>query len=307
MASAEEMGAVFECIRADVLQEATRPVPYDAGEHAANQARFKEHLARECAKSRFRGDRTADELWQEVWEKVRFAGFRAAFVECEIERLRPFFLDFRQLVGPQWHFDPDGIAHGELVRDFLRREGPFAAIGSYNTRDLKLRTILKAAEKFRSFAGIHPLAELFGEGYDQPGDETLWKAHGHLETLVGFTTALHIMTSLGFPCVKPDIWLVRLMCRFGWIENVLAWDSGEIEIRKKYQTREVAESVIRSARKAAGAIQAWHPATPLREFDLVMVKYGQDPDREWGIVRSLWQDMPRVVAPPAEFSLSYIN
>ena len=40
-----EMAAVFGRIRAAVLEEATRPSPYDATQHATNQAAFTAKLA----------------------------------------------------------------------------------------------------------------------------------------------------------------------------------------------------------------------------------------------------------------------
>src|ERR1700683_1073210 len=111
------MAAVFERIRAAVLQEGTRPLPYDAKQHAANQAKFKETLQDLCNNAHLRADMTADDLWWHVWTKPRYAGFKAAFVGLEIPRLTPFFKDFRALTGPEWRFDPDGIAHGEAVQE----------------------------------------------------------------------------------------------------------------------------------------------------------------------------------------------
>ena len=269
------MAAVFERIRAAVLQEATRPSPDDAQRHAANKEEFKAKLQEICTKAHLRADLTADDLWRHVWTKIRYAGFKASYVGPEIERLGPFLSEFRVLTGPVWRFDPTGKAHGKAVREFLEKSGRFEGI-RYNKNASKLRKILLAAEVFRALpSGTPALAALFGDDYDEPGDEVLWRAHSRLAKLVGYTTALHVMMDIGFNCVKPDIWLVRLMCRLGWIEDTLRAASTDAEIRKSYQAPAVARAVITCARQIAGAMTAWHPEAPLREFDLIMVKYGQ--------------------------------
>ncbi len=297
MPSPAEMATVFERIRAAVVEEATRPSPYDAKQHAANQAKFKEKLQSLCDHAHLRDDMTSDDLWGHVWKKTRYAGFKAAYVGLEIPRLTPFFEDFRVLTGPEWRFDRDGIAHGEAVRDFLCKTGRFAAI-SYNKRAPKLQKILAAAKLFQAFKpGVQPLAALFGDDYAKPGDDAFWRAHTRLAELLGYTTALHVMMDIGFNCVKPDIWLVRLMCRLGWIEDALSADSPETVIKQNYQKPRIAEAVIPCARRIAEAIHAWHPEAPLREFDFVMVKYGQKPG-EYGIVRSLhdnWLPIQRIM------------
>jgi hypothetical protein len=182
------MAAVFERIRAAVLQEATRPLPYDAKQHADNQAAFTEKLENVCdpagiahgeavrKNAHLRADMTADDLWWQVWTKIRYAGFKAAYVTCEIDRLTPFFKDFRVLTAPEWRF--------------VDQTGGFADI-SYSPLRPKLHKILKAAAAFQAFPpGAQALAALFGDDYDKPGDEALWRAHTRLAELVGYTTAL---------------------------------------------------------------------------------------------------------------------
>ncbi len=46
------------------------------------------------------------------------------------------------------------------------------------------------------------------------------------------------MMDIGFNCVKPDIWLVRLMCRLGWIENALPAVSTDAVIKKNLSKAE---------------------------------------------------------------------
>jgi hypothetical protein len=103
------------------------------------------------------------------------------------------------------------------------------------------------------------------------------------------------MMDIGFNCVKPDIWLVRLMCRLGWIENTLPAASTDVFIRKNYQQPRVAVAVITCARQIVREMHAWHPEASLREFDIVMVTYGQKVTHGQtndGITRSLNEDLP---------------
>jgi hypothetical protein len=72
------------------------------------------------------------------------------------------------------------------------------------------------------------------------------------------------MMVIGFNCVKPDIWLVRLMCLLGWIEDTLPAASTEDVIKKNYQKPHIANAVITCARQIAEAMHAWHPEAPLR-------------------------------------------
>jgi hypothetical protein len=95
--------------------------------------------------------------------------------------------------------------------------------------------------------------------------------------------------------VKPDIWLVRLMCRFGWIEDTLPAASTDAVIKKNYQEPRIAVAVITCARQIAQAMHTRHPEAPLREFDIVMVTYGQKVKHGQtndGITRSLDESLP---------------
>ena len=114
---------------------------------------FRQKLQELCSSAHLRADMTAGELWFHVWKKIR----------C-----------------PDWCFDPAGKAHGEAVREFPDKTGRFAGIG-YNKPARKLRKILTAAAAFRDFPpGAQALAALFGDDYDEPGDEALWRAHERL-------------------------------------------------------------------------------------------------------------------------------
>jgi hypothetical protein len=286
MISCDNMADVFERIYAAVMQEATRPQPYARDRHLANQAAFCAQLRTLAAAARLRCDMSADDLWWHVWTKIRYAGFRASYATGEICRLTAVFGNFRTLGTDNWRFDPTEAHHGCEVQNFLGKTGRFANI-RYSKLKPKLQKILVAAAKFRSFgADVRPLEALFGSGFDNGSDDAFWRAHSHLAEVVGYTTALHIMMDIGFDCVKPDIWLVRLMCRLGWIADVLHPEASEDTIRKKYQTPDVAAAVIAAARLMVAALQKRGRSLSIREVDFILVKYGQNPG-EFGIVRSL--------------------
>lgn len=114
----------------------------------------------------------------------------------------------------------------------------------------------------------------------------MWRAHARLTKLIGYTTALHVMMDISFACVKPDIWLVRLMCHLGWIEDVLPASSEDAAIKQKCLTPNIARAVITCSRRIANVMHTSHPEAPLHEFDFVMVKSCQEPG-ECGTVRSL--------------------
>jgi hypothetical protein len=285
-----EMAVVFHRIRDAVLLEATRPSPDDAKSHQDNQATFRRELQEVCKDAQFDADISAEKLWMHVWEKVRYAGFQAAFVtNFDIPSLTPVFSDFSSLAGPEWQFDPNGTSHGVAVTDFLYGTGRFAGL-QYNRNKRKLRTILNAAALFQAFpSGMRPLEAFFGPQALESSDEAFWCSHQRAAEQIGFATALHVMMDIGLNCVKPDIWMVRLMCLLGWIDAVLAPNAAEVQIRGCYLRPNTARCVIDRARAISKEIIAWNPSAPLREFDYVMVKYGQDPG-DAGIVRSLHRD-----------------
>jgi hypothetical protein len=85
------------------------------------------------------------------------------------------------------------------------------------------------------------------------------------------------------------------MCRLGWIEDTLPAASTDAFIKKNYQEPRIAVAVITCARQIAKAMQAWYPEAPLREFDIVMVTYGQKVKHGQtndGITRSLDEYLP---------------
>jgi hypothetical protein len=185
------MAAVYERIRAAVLQEATRPSPYDAKQHAENQAKFTKMVADLCKDAQLQADITADKLWRHVWQKIRYAGFKAEYVNEEIVRLTPFFEDFRVLTGPEWRFDPQKTTHGKAVREFLDKNGRFAGV-RYSKLAPKLGKILTCAARFQAFSsGVQPLASLLGKDYADPSDEALWRTHARLADWLA--TRLHFM------------------------------------------------------------------------------------------------------------------
>lgn len=98
----------------------------------------------------------------------------------------------------------------------------------------------------------------------------------HLHT--GFATALHILMDIGLPVVKPDTCMIRLFSALGL--------TGELEVPSRISmTDALCTDVVRAA--AAVTVEyrdmAWNASNPLRELDIVMVKFVQAAGRTEGI------------------------
>jgi hypothetical protein len=138
----------------------------------------------------------------------------------------------------------------------------------------------------------------------------VWAIHEHLMS-IGYTkdlTALHFMMDLGFPVIKPDIVITRLFLEWGWLRMVVPNLPGDLspdDLRGKGKYRQRFEyvkpnmykAVIELARQIVGvtsqeeliADTGWATENPLREFDIFTVTYGQVPDNEWGVMRTLYE------------------
>ena len=135
--------------------------------------------------------------------------------------------------------------------------------------------------------------------------------HQHILDL-GYTadlTALHLMMDVGFPVVKPDIVLSRLFLGWGWLQSTVgtrghvplpsdlsltALRSGGVHsyVKPSFYLRiiDLASSISKRLEEMRPEVDrdiAWSTANQLREFDLFVVKYGQEPDPVWGLTANL--------------------
>ncbi|MCS7469557.1 hypothetical protein NZK35_23135 [Stieleria sp. ICT_E10.1] len=120
-------------------------------------------------------------------------------------------------------------------------------------------------------------------------------------------TALDFMMDIGLPVVKPDIVLTKLMVHWAWLQsyyNDVPDDLTEDDLRgngqyaaryrydKPFMYRRVIdlsrEIVARVAREVLRGDIGCVTSNPIREFDLILNKFAQKSDWEFGIERTLF-------------------
>ncbi|MDB4890262.1 MAG: hypothetical protein JWL61_2117 [Gemmatimonadetes bacterium] len=113
------------------------------------------------------------------------------------------------------------------------------------------------------------------------------------------------MMDLGYPVVRPDIVLTSLFLKFGWLHHADAslpalrkidlHGKGQFGARFRYDKPRMFKLVIDTARQVVATLNAdelqadigWMTANPLREFDLFMVKAGQKPEAQYGLLTTV--------------------
>lgn len=103
---------------------------------------------------------------------------------------------------------------------------------------------------------------------------------------VGMLTAMHTMMDLGLKTIKPDRVMTYLFSQLGWLQTLPPGLSKE-EVIKAYLNKNVVEEMTRRADVLAYRLnEAGHPQAH-RLLDIWIVKYGQEPDPEWGLTVNL--------------------
>lgn len=312
----QEMSLKYREIRQLVFNEATMP-PFSNNEiHISNQLKLKNKVLGICKQanlSLYNGndDLTAKRIWHHLWTKNRYAGIKAQIASTEIADIQSIFDEYEIFSNFNWDIQISGhnlISAGKEVHDFLNRNGQFTnkqTIGNLP----KLQKIILIARLLKKFREKYPNEQIIkfitaGNNY-----ENVWEIHTNLLE-IGYTgdlTALHLMMDLGFQVMKPDIVISTLFLDLGWLhsaipelpKNILKADlqgKGDYGNRYLYTKPEMYKPVINLARKISSATLredlmrdiGWVTDNPLREFDLFMVKYGQVPEHEWGITKTLF-------------------
>ncbi len=212
---------------------------------------------------------------------------------------------------------------GAQAKDLLNKQGRFQNL-QWNAKRDKLAKIVNIARTLECFARTNPdrpILELFlGENF-QDTDAQIWAAQDRLGAIVGDITALHIMMDIGLRCVKPDYVLTKAFYRLSWLpDDVIPPDMerGDLEIllrkgraryqyagtrvarrinekypehiysanRYKYTDKRVYRPVVAAGRRLSKSITSIF-GNSIRELDWFIVKYGQIPEPERGIIRCL--------------------
>jgi hypothetical protein len=316
--SLDAMSDHYRKVRKAVYEEATAPSNGSTAQHTANKQLFRGKVTELCNRADlglYRGndEAIAHAIWRHLWTINRYAGIRAAIASAEIRDIEFIFDQYTNFISPSWDIQARGhtlIQSGSDVRHFLDRTGQFT--GRQTIGNLpKLQKIVNLARRLKSFldtrAPDRPVLHFITNGMSE---DDVWAIHSYLLSL-GYTadlTALHFMMDMGFQVIKPDIIISRLFLEWGWLRQILPklpanFSASELQgkgnhgVRFKYTAPTIYKPVIDLARQIVRETNqkdliadiGWATNNPLREFDIFIVKYGQQPQPSMGIVRTLRQ------------------
>jgi hypothetical protein len=230
-----------------------------------------------------------------------------------INDIAAIFDDFERFCTPEWDCVAKGhnlVRAGAATADFLNRTGPFKGMQTIGNLP-KLQKIVNVARGLKQFlddrAPSTSILHFITNGHTET---QVWQIHRHLLD-IGYTadiTAVHFMMEIGFPIVKPDIVLTGLFLHWGWLHAAMPDLPGDVTredlkgkgkygCRFKYDSPRVYRPVIDLARRIVEATRTedlradigWVTNNPVREFDLFVVKSGQQVEDGWGITRQLFK------------------
>ena len=312
-----EMSEIYRKTRRAVYEEATRPLSNNLDIHRQNRERLTESVVKLCNDADLKkysgtGKSSATAIWHHLWTKNRYAGIRSQIATTEISDIESLFDDYERFFEADWDIEASGhnvIKGGRQVHDFLNRTGDFAnkkTIGNIP----KLVKIVSVARRLAKFLGDKnpdaPVLDFIKNGYN---DEDIWGIHKHLME-IGYRsdlTVLHFMMDIGFQVIKPDIVISKIFLDWGWLHKKipeLPKDLSFKDLQGKgkyrqsfiYTTEKMYKPIIDLARKIVSKTKqedlekdiGWVTCNPIREFDIFLVKYGQKPEKEFGIERTLY-------------------
>jgi hypothetical protein len=311
----------YHQVRKELYEEGTRPFNGSPHAHEQNKCKLREKITDLCDKAdltRYSGTdhTTAKKIWSYMWRINRYAGMDNVRASNEISDIEFIFDDFTQFAKPSWEIECKGhtlIRCGDDARAFLERTGPFENLRTIGNvpKLYKIVTTARGLKRFLDTQPGKPVLE-FITGGNSP--DSVWAIHKHLTGEVGYKadlTALHLMMDLGFQVIKPDIIISRLFLDWGWLHKIIdrlpsdlrpedLQGEGKYRSRFDYTNARMYRAVIDLARRIVAATDqqdliadiGWRSNNPLREFDISLVKYGQVPDENWGLTRTLYKGGP---------------
>ncbi len=312
------MSERYRAIRKAVNEEATRPFWHAPDVHNRNKETLKSAINKLCAEANlhlYRGidTHTANAIWHHLWTKNRYAYIKSQTATKEILDIESIFDDYNQFVTSAWDIEASGhklTSCGAEVDDFLNRKGRFKhkqTIGNIP----KLVKIVLIARKLHAFIqgkdNCTPVLNFIKGG---KCDTDVWGIQDHLMKIgyKGDLTALHFMMDMGFDVIKPDIVVSKLFLDFGWLHKALPnlpndlseedlHGNGRYGQKYVYTSQKMYRPIIDLARQIVAYTKredlesdiGWATNNGLREFDIFVVKYGQKPEDEFGVMRTLYQ------------------
>ncbi|OAI11601.1 hypothetical protein A1507_20030 [Methylomonas koyamae] len=248
-----------------------------------------------------------------MWTKIRYAGIKAEIASTEISDISFIFDHYENFFDGKWNikieWDKKEKKHklveaGSLIEDFLSRTGVFEKRQTVGNL-VKLNKTIGLARAYGKFVKSHDPIQFVTLGADE---NDIWKIHEHLQG-IGYTsdlTALHFMMDIGFQVIKPDIVISRLFLHLGWLHDIVynlpdditdddLVGKGKYKSKFQYTSPKLYKPIIDLTRQILKNNNSddlkhdigWSTNNPIREFDIFMVKYGQEPEKKWGLTKNL--------------------
>lgn len=125
----------------------------------------------------------------------------------------------------------------------------------------------------------------FGQAWIQER-QALSSVKARFQSLLGDMTALHTMMDLGLKTIKPDRVMAYLFSQLGWLQT-LPPDIAKDRVLEVYTSQPVIEEVTCRADVFAAALTDAGYAQAHRLLDIWFVKFGQEPEPDFGITVNL--------------------
>lgn len=319
----DEMRQKYYSIRREVFAQSTSPKTPRANRHLVNQRLFREQVERICAGANLNLYSTTTPtskalVWNHLWTKIKYAGIRAQAASNEIKGIEPFFRDYLALRGKDWSLRIEWqpklrryriLEEGASSSDFRNRRGVFRGVQT-NGKLTKLCMTVITARRFAEYFEKNPDAPALDFITQRTPPADIWKIHESLmeKGYRSHLTCCHLLMDLGFEVIKPDIVVTRLFLLWGWLHEAISdlpsdlseldlVGKGKYGVRYLYYSPQMYRPVIDLARRIVAQLDpielqrgvGWTTKNPLREFDLFVVKSGQEPDAAFGIERVLFR------------------
>ena len=317
-----EMRERYYEIRHRVYHEATTHEGLTPADQQLNQQKFRSRVAEICDAANLDLYRPATQaartnLWHHLWTKIKYAGIRAQNATNEIHSIQSIFDDYSSFSNADWDIEIDSnrttratqlVRGGSQIYHFINRTGAFSNLPT-NGKLSKLSMIINVARLFHEYCLANPNVEPLKFVKGDFNENEIWQIHqsmmdrGYRADL----TTCHFLMDIGFNVVKPDVVLSRLFLEWGWLHAAIPSlprdvtqddlvNKGKHKARYSYTKQEIYRPIIDLSRQIVSNLDrqklilstGWVTSNPLREFDLFIVKAGQLPEDDLGIVKTLY-------------------
>lgn len=229
-------------------------------------------------------------VWGGLWPLFFFSGMKTNLAEPRVEAAKRggWFNDYKPFVGANstktnpWHVvkvkGPKGgtsfEARGDHAKAFCSRSGQYETM-PYRTGARVVYRINALASEIGAIEECarknkHSIVDELGSRKLNNPKEATTHAFGTLSPLMGKVTALHGLSDLGFPAVKPDIWMCRLASWCGWAPDHSVEDLQKDRQGGFFVLRDVCLRIAEAAQQHLDT----RDVNPLRALDWYVANYG---------------------------------